>query len=97
MELNVAMARCLGRCITNIKVPCPIPLGDSAFYDNPLCQYLSFLNISLNWLGQYLSFINTVFNRFYSMEKFGVTPHCLYRDWLTLKLKFNLSKLNIYP
>ena len=27
------------------------------------------------------------FNRFYTVKKFGVTPHCFYRDSLTLKLK----------
>ena len=45
------------------------------------------VNELLNWLCQYLSFLNIFFNRFSLMEKCGITPHCLYRDSLTLKWK----------
>ena len=40
--------------------------------------------VFLNWLCQYLSFLDTFFNIFYSVEKCGATPHCWYRDSLTL-------------
>ena len=42
----------------------------------------------LNWFCQYLSFLNSSFNRFLKsikrLEKCGVTPHCSYRNSLTL-------------
>ena len=41
----------------------------------------------LDSLYKYLSFLNVFFNRFYPVEKCGVTPHCLYRDSLTLTSK----------
>ena len=37
------------------------------------------LNVSIYW-----SFFNNFFNRFCPEEKCVATPHCLYRDWLTL-------------
>ena len=39
----------------------------------------------LNWLCQDLSFVDIFFNRFFPVWKCGVTPHCLYRDSLTLR------------
>ena len=38
----------------------------------------------LNRLCEYLPFLNIFFNRFCSVEKRGVAPHCLYRNSLTL-------------
>ena len=37
---------------------------------------------------KYLSFLNIFFSRFCLVEKRGVTPHCLYRDSLTLIIQF---------
>ena len=33
---------------------------------------------------QYLSVLNIFFNKFFTVEKCGVIPHCLYRDSVTL-------------
>ena len=46
----------------------------------------------LNWLFQYLSFLNTFFNRFCTVENWGVDPHYLYRNSLTLR-----STLSFFP
>ena len=34
-------------------------------------------------------FFSIFINRFYPLEKFGVTQHCLYRDLLTLSQELN--------
>ena len=33
---------------------------------------------------QYLSFFDIFLYRFFPVEKYGATPHCLYRDSITL-------------
>ena len=50
----------------------------SIFFFNSFCHYLSFLNFFSN--------------RFCRVEESGVTPHCLYRDSLTLS---HASKANL--
>ena len=48
--------------------------------------------VFLNWLCQYLSFLDIFFYIFYSVEKCWATPHCWYRDSLTLNtLKKSLT------
>ena len=59
---------------------------------NRLCQYLPSLNIFFNSSCHYLSFLKFFSNRFCRVEKSGVTPHCLYRDSLTLS---HASKANL--
>ena len=60
-----------------------------------LCQYLSFFNAFSNSFSQHLSCLSILFNIFCMVEKRGVTPHCLYRDSLTLtgKLPLFIKKL----
>ena len=45
-----------------------------------------------NSFSQYFSFLNINFNRFCPLEKRRVTPHCLYRDSLTLMDIFNFLR-----
>ena len=40
-------------------------------------------------LCQYLALLNMFFNRFCPVEKCGINPHCLNRDWLMLHLRYS--------
>ena len=58
---------------------------------NWFCQHLPFLNIFFNsfclyfLFSKYSHFLNIIFKRICPVEKCRVTPHCLYRDSLSLK------------
>ena len=54
-----------------------------------ICDQQIYRKAFLKWLCQYLSFLIIFFNRFCQVEKFGVTPYCLYRDLLILIQEFN--------
>ena len=47
------------------------------------CQWIHQIAF-LNWLCQYLSFLDFFKKRFSTVKKCEVTPHCVYRDSLTL-------------
>ena len=51
--------------------------------------------LSIDYVNIYL-FSIFFFNRLKPVEKCGVTPHCLYRDSLTLKLYFHLPSNFVY-
>ena len=42
-----------------------------------ICVQRTYQKAFLNWLCQYFSFLSIFFYRFCSVEKCGVTPHCL--------------------
>ena len=57
-----------------------------------ICGQRIYKKAFLNWLCQYLSFLDIFFNRFYLVERCGVTPHLLYRDSLTLRVMEDYGK-----
>ena len=54
-------------------------------------RFLPVKKAFLNWLCQYLSFLNIFFQYILPVEMLWVTPHCLYRDSLTL----NIAVINL--
>ena len=59
----------------------------SKSFSEMILSIFTFSQYFINSFCQCLSFRNIFFNRFCPVEKCGVTPHCLYRDSLTLTRK----------